>query len=57
MEKIDLGQTLTILANLGVIAGIFFLAIEVRDSASLARFSAIQKGDHSRHAKRKETES
>ena len=29
MKKIDLGQALSILANLGVIAGIVFLAIEV----------------------------
>ena len=32
MKKIDLGQTLSILANLGVIAGIVFLAIEVRQN-------------------------
>ena len=30
MKKIDLGQTITILANVGVIAGIVFLAVEVR---------------------------
>jgi len=29
MKKIDVGQTITILANVGVIAGIFFLAFEV----------------------------
>lgn len=29
MKKIDLGQTISILANLGVLAGIVFLAIEV----------------------------
>ena len=29
MKKIDLGQTIAILANVGVIAGIVFLAIEV----------------------------
>ena len=32
MKKIDLGQTMGILANLGVIAGIVFLAIEVRQN-------------------------
>ncbi len=32
MKKIDLGQTIAILANIGVIAGIVFLAIEVRSS-------------------------
>ena len=30
MKKIDLGQTITILANVGVIAGIVFLVIEMR---------------------------
>ena len=32
MKKIDLGQTLGILANLGVIAGIVFLAVELRQN-------------------------
>ena len=32
MKKIDLGQTLNTLANIGVIAGIIFLAIEVRQN-------------------------
>lgn len=32
MKKIDVGQTLAILANIGVIAGIFFLAIEIRQN-------------------------
>ena len=35
MKKIDLGQTLGILANLGVIAGIVFLAIEIRQNSEL----------------------
>ena len=30
MKKIDLGQTITIFANLGVIVGIIFLAVEMR---------------------------
>ena len=29
MKKLDFGQTITLLANLGVIAGIVFLAIEI----------------------------
>jgi len=29
MKRIDLGQTIGILANLGVIAGIVFLAVEI----------------------------
>ena len=32
MKKIDLGQTITILANVGVIAGIIFLAIEIQQN-------------------------
>ena len=46
MKKIDLGQMITILANVGVIAGIVFLAIELRQNnellaaqASFAQFS------------------
>ena len=35
MKKIVLGQSLTILANLGVIAGIVFLAIELRQNNEL----------------------
>ena len=30
MKKVDLGQTINTLANIGVIAGILFLALEVR---------------------------
>ena len=32
MKKLDLGQTIQILANAGVIAGIIFLAIEIRQN-------------------------
>lgn len=32
MKKIDLGQAITILANIGVIAGIVFLAVEINQS-------------------------
>lgn len=32
MKKIDLGQTITVLANLGVIAGIVFLAVEIQQN-------------------------
>ena len=33
MKKIDFGQTISILANIGVIAGIVFLAIEIRQNS------------------------
>ena len=35
MKKLDLGQTITILANLGVIAGILFLGIELQQNNAL----------------------
>ena len=35
MKSLDLGQTLTILANFGVIAGIVFLAFELRQGNQL----------------------
>lgn len=35
MKKVDLGQTVSILANLGVIAGIIFLALEIRQNNTL----------------------
>jgi hypothetical protein len=37
MKKLDLGQTVSIVANLGVIAGIAFLAIEINQANQLAR--------------------
>lgn len=36
MKKIDIGQVIAILANLGVIAGIVFLAYQMRQSQSIA---------------------
>jgi hypothetical protein len=45
MKKIDLGQTITILANIGVIGGILLLAYELRQNNSLmsaqARFNRL----------------
>ena len=35
MKKIDVGQTISILANIGVITGIIFLGIEVRQNNEL----------------------
>jgi hypothetical protein len=37
MKKIDVTQTITILANIGVIVGIAFLAVEISQSNRLAR--------------------
>jgi len=45
LKKLDLGQTISILANLGVIAGILFLGIELRQNNTLmesqARFNRL----------------
>lgn len=40
MKKIDAGQTITILANIGVIVGIAFLAIEVQGNTAQMRAAA-----------------
>ena len=40
MKKIDVGQTIQILANVGVIAGIAFLALELRQNNKLLRAQA-----------------
>ena len=40
MKKIDIGQTVSVLANVGVIAGIVFLAIELRQNNDLLRSEA-----------------
>ncbi len=40
MKKIDLGQTIGIFANIGVIAGIIFLAVELQQNNQLLRSEA-----------------
>jgi len=40
MKKIDLGQTIGILANIGVIAGIVFLALELEQNNDLLQSEA-----------------
>ncbi len=40
MKKLELGQTITILANLGVIAGIVFLGVELRQNNELLEVQA-----------------
>ena len=40
MKKLDLGQTVTLIANLGVILGIAFLAIELNQNNELLRAQA-----------------
>ena len=51
MKKIDLGQTITILANVGVIAGIVFLGVELRQNnefmAADARFNLLSASTES----------
>jgi len=40
MNKIDVGQTIAILANIGVIAGIVFLAVELDQNSDLLEMQA-----------------
>jgi hypothetical protein len=40
LRKIGLGQTITVLANIGVIAGIIFLALELQQNNELLRAEA-----------------
>ena len=42
MQKIDIGQTVSILANVGVIAGIVFLGIELQQNNDQLRIQARQ---------------
>ena len=42
MKKIDISQMISILANLGVIAGILFLGVELQQNNSLLRAQASQ---------------
>jgi len=44
MKTIDIGQAMTVLANIGVIAGIVFLAVEIRENSTQARIAATQEG-------------
>lgn len=43
MKKIDLGQMITILANLGVIFGVAFLVLELRQTNAIARVNSYQQ--------------
>ena len=42
MKKIDLGQTITILANVGVIGGLIFVGIQLQQDRLIARTVAVQ---------------
>ena len=44
MKKIDLGRAIGIVANIGVIAGIVFLAIEVRNASNANQLQAAYAG-------------
>jgi len=47
MKNIDVGQTVSIIANLGVIAGIALLAIEIRTNTATNRISMYQASNAS----------
>ena len=42
MKRINLGQTVSTLANVGIVASIIFLAMEVRDNATQTRVDSVQ---------------
>jgi hypothetical protein len=42
LKKINLGQTVSTLANVGIVASIIFLAMEVRDNATQTRVDSVQ---------------
>ena len=42
MKEIDLGQALGLLANVGVVAGIVFLGLELRQNTNIAQATASQ---------------
>jgi len=48
MKKIDLGQTITILANIGVIAGIVFLGYELRQNTGAIKLEWLGQDADSR---------
>ncbi len=41
MKKIDLGQTIAILANLGVIASLLFVGVQVQQGATATRSATV----------------
>jgi hypothetical protein len=41
MKKIDLGQTITILANIGVIGGLIFVGLQLRQDRDIAESEAL----------------
>ena len=42
MKKIDVVQSLSIIANIGVIVGIVFLAVEIRETNTQATIATVQ---------------
>ncbi len=47
MKKPDLGQTITILANLAVLAGVVALVVEIRANTVAVQAAAVQEGTNS----------
>jgi hypothetical protein len=41
MKKIDLGQTIAILANVGVIASLIFVGVQVQQGATATRSATV----------------
>jgi hypothetical protein len=47
MKKIDLGQTITILANIGVIGGLVFVGLQLRQEQEIAQSNRVQSASDS----------
>jgi hypothetical protein len=47
MKKIDLGQTITILANVGVIGGLIFVGLQLRQEQNIAQSNRVQAASDS----------
>lgn len=50
MKKVDLGQTINTLANIGVIAGILFLGMELQQNNEALEFQSSSERDDRRNA-------
>jgi len=48
MKKLDIGQTVTILANFGVIAGLVFLGAQLQQTNRIMRWEALNQRDDRR---------
>ena len=50
MKKLDLGQSLSILANAGVVAGLIFVGVQLQQDRQIAVINGVDDAAASRHA-------